>query len=166
MDQLVWKIAVSGRMGLVEDMAKYVNREMMPNNLDLTFSLLYLTWSILLHLNPEVQRFAYSGMRHEDFEGTPCSSPLGEASVAAYRLTSVWFFTQLEWITWWIRPRRWYHSPVEGLGVSEVASIPCTDPGSSAIPLNVTWGSDPGGRSWGPIYRKSSLHASLGRGML
>ena len=47
-----------------------------------------------------------------------------------------------------------------------MASIPCTDVGSSGMPLGATWGSDPGGRSWGPGSSESYFRASLGRGML
>ena len=47
-----------------------------------------------------------------------------------------------------------------------MASIPCTDTGSSVMLLGAAWGSDPGGRCWGFVSRKSSCQASLGRGML
>ena len=53
-----------------------------------------------------------------------------------------------------------------GLGVSEMASIPYDESGSSFVPLGATWGSDPGGRYWVPGSSESSCQASLGRGML
>ena len=55
---------------------------------------------------------------------------------------------------------------MEGLAVSELASITCADSGSSVTPLNATQGSNPGGRSWGTGFSESSFLASLGRGML
>ena len=50
--------------------------------------------------------------------------------------------------------------------MSELAYITCTDAGYSGMPLGAAWGSEPGGRSWVPGYRKSYCHKYLGRGML
>ena len=83
--------------------------------------------------------FAYSGIRWEDCEGTTFYYPLGEASVATSSLTSVVFCALLEFLTWWIRPRRWDTSPVEGLGVSDMVSIPCADEVPYVVPLGATW---------------------------
>ena len=55
---------------------------------------------------------------------------------------------------------------MEVFAVSELVSIPCDDIGSSAIPMSAAWGSDPGGRYWGPGSGESSFQDSLGRGML
>ena len=111
-------------------------------------------------------RFAYYGISCEECKGTSRSSPLGEASITVSRLTLVGFFTLVEWLTWWIRPMRWSTSTAEGLGVSELISIPCTDTGSSVMPLGEAWGPDPGGRYWGPSFSESSCQASIGMGML
>ena len=93
-------------------------------------------------------------------------SPLSESRVAASRLTSVGFFTLLEWFTWWLRPRFWAPYPVEGLRVSELVSIICADTGSFVMAVFATWVSDSGGRSWGPGSSDFSCQASLGRGMI
>ena len=113
-----------------------------------------------------MRRFAYSGIRREECEGTSCSYPLGESIVAAYRLIPVGFHTLLEWITWWLRPRRWAPYTVEGIVVSEMDYIPCTDVGSSVMLLGAASASDPVGRSWGPGPNESSWQASLGRDMI
>ena len=55
---------------------------------------------------------------------------------------------------------------MEGIGLFDMASITCTDTGSSVMLLGAAWGSDPGGRCWGFVSSKSSCQASLGRGML
>ena len=47
-----------------------------------------------------------------------------------------------------------------------MASIPCAISGSSIILMGDTWGSDPGGRYWGPGSSESSCQASLGRGII
>ena len=75
-------------------------------------SLLVVFLNYVLCLNPEICGFTYFGIRWEYCEYTPCSSPLGEASVSESSLTSVGFCTLFEWITWWLRPRWWYPSPV------------------------------------------------------
>ena len=106
-------------------------------------------------------RFTYYRISFEDCEGTLCSYQLGEAIIATYRLTSAIFYVLLEWITWCLRPRWWDTSPVEGLGVSDLASMPWADACSSVMPLGATWGSDPGGRFWWPGSSKSSFQASL-----
>ena len=113
-----------------------------------------------------MRRFAYSGIRRGGCEGKLCSYPLGEPIVAASRLTSLEFFTLVEWITWWIRPSWWETSPVEGLELSYMESINFTDTGSFVMPLSAAWGPYPGGRYWGAGSRKSSFRDSLGRGML
>ena len=116
-------------------MDRGTKRSMSTNNFGIIFPLLYFPYIILIYLHPEMRRFAYSGIIQEDCEETLCFYPLGEARVAASRLISAGFCTILEWITWWLQPRLWYHSPVEGLGVYEIASITCTDTGSYVIPL-------------------------------
>ena len=113
-----------------------------------------------------MRSFTYSGIRRDYFEGTRCSSPLGEASFSLSRLISVVFCTPLEWFAWCLCPSWRSTSPVEGLGVSDMASVTCIDAGYSAMPLGAAWVSDPWGKSWGPGYRYSSFQASLGRGML
>ena len=52
---------------------------------------LYFYWVFFLCLSPEMRRFAYSEIRWEEYEGTPCPSPLGESIIYAYGLTSVGF---------------------------------------------------------------------------
>ena len=165
-ENVVWKLAVSGRMDLVVDMATYVKKAMRPNNFGMPFSFLSLSWIILIRFNPTVRRFVYSEISWEDCEGMLCSSPLGEAGVAASRLTPVGFYALLEWLTWWILPRWWAPSPGKGLELSYLASIYCAEPGSSVMLLGATWVSDPGDRSWGPGSSDSSCQASLGRGMI
>ena len=159
------KLAVSIIMDLVVDMDTYAKMEIMLNTFDMPFSLFSLSWILLLCLNPEVQRFAYSGIRREDYEGKSCSSSLGEASFAASRLNSAGFCAILEWLTWWTHPRWWAPYTMEGIGVSDMPSVPCADSGSFIMALGVTWGSDPVGRSLGPGSRESSCLASLGSGM-
>ena len=139
---------------------------MIPNTFGMPFTLLYFSWIILIHLNPEMRRFAYSGIIWEDCKGTLCSSPIGEARVAVDRLNSVGFCTLLECLTWWLRPRWWDLYTVEGLGAYDMAYITWTDSGSSIMPLGEAWVSDPRGRSWRLGYSKSSWEASLGKGML
>ena len=56
--------------------------------------------------------------------------------------------------------------PVKGLGISCLASIDRVDAGSSIMPLGASWGSDPGGRSLGPVSSEYFCQASLGIGML
>ena len=107
--------------------------------------------------------FAYYGIRREDCEGTSWYSPISESSVAASGLISVGFCALLELLTWWVCPSWRYPYPVEGIGVFYLASVPCVDEGSSVMPLGAAWGADPGGRYWGPGYRKSSCQASLRR---
>ena len=76
-----------------------------------------------------------------------CSYPIGKASVDAYRLTSVGFFTMLRWLTWLLCPGSRLPSPVEGIGVSDMADVPCDDTGYYVMLLCAAWGLDPGGRS-------------------
>ena len=54
---------------------------------------------------------------------------------------------------------------MERLGVSEPTSVLCVDAGSSVMLLGTACVPDPGGRSWGPGFSKSSFQESLGRGM-
>ena len=147
-------------------MATDAKKSMSPNNFSMPFLFLYLSWILLLCLNPEMWRCAYYAIRREYCEGTLCSFPLSESSVVASRLTSVGFCTLLEWLTWWISPRLWAPSLVGGIEASDMASIPCTDVGSSVMPLGASWGSEPGGRSWGPGSIESSCQVSLGKDIL
>ena len=80
------KLAFSCRMYLVTDMAKDTKREIRPNTLGLPSLFLYLYWTILIFLSPEMWRFTYSGIMQEDCEGTPRYYPFGEARVSASRL--------------------------------------------------------------------------------
>ena len=89
------KNVIYGRMKLVLDMATDVNGEMTPDTFVISFPLL----CFLLHLNPEMQRFAYCVIRQEDCEGMLFSSLLGESRVAESRLISVVFCTLLDWLT-------------------------------------------------------------------
>ena len=89
------KLSVSGIMELVTDMATDVKRSMRPNTFGMPFLLFSFSLTIFLRLNPKMRKFECSGIRREDYEGTSCSYPLGESSVAASRLTSVGFFTPL-----------------------------------------------------------------------
>ena len=89
--RLTSKISVSVRMYLVADIATDAKIFMSPNTFVIPFPLLSYSWILLICLNPEMRRFVYSGIRWEDCEGTPCSSPLGESIVAASMLISVWF---------------------------------------------------------------------------
>ena len=111
-------------------------------------------------------RFTYYGIRCEDCEGTPLSSPLAEDRVAVYRLISVGFCTLFEWLTWWRWPSWRSPSPLEGIGLFNLASDTWYDWGSSVIPMGSTWGWDYGGRSWVPVSTKSYYQSFLGRGML
>ena len=95
-----------------------------------------------------------------------CSSTLGEASFDASKLTSVGFCTLLECLIWWLRPRYWDNSPVEGLEVFDLDFIPCTDAGSYIIPMGAAQESYPGGRSWGAGSSESSCRPPLVRSML
>ena len=165
-EQLGWKLDVSGRMDLVADIDTDAERETRSNILGMQFHLLYFSWIILLHLNPEMRRFAYYVIRRYDCEVTLCSSPLGEDRIASSKLISVGFGTLLDWLTWWLRPRWWAPYPVEGLGVSDMTYINWIDTGFSVMPLGEAWGSYPGGRSWGPGSRESSCQPPLGRGMI
>ena len=61
--RLTEKLAVSGIMGLVADMATDAKRAMRPNTFGVPLSLLYLSWTLLICLNSEVQRFTYSRIR-------------------------------------------------------------------------------------------------------
>ena len=79
------KIAVSGIMELVADMAADAKRAMRLNTFGIIFPFLCLSCIILPCLNPEMQKFAYSGIRLEKCEGTLCYYPLGESKVAASR---------------------------------------------------------------------------------
>ena len=129
-------------------------------------------WISLIRLNPEVCRFAYSGMRWEDCECTLCSSLLGESSIAASRLTPVGVFSPLWWLTWWFFPpwRVTYlvKSPslLKGLGVSDLASVPWYVSGSSVVPLGADYGEGPAIGSWWSVSRGSSCKASLGGFMI
>ena len=129
-------------------------------------SLLYFSWTVLLCLNTEIQRFTSYGIRREYSESTLCSSPLGEAIVSVYRLILKSSCTLLEWLTLWLCPRWWSPSTVEGIIISDITSIHCTYIGSSFIPLGAAWVSDPVCSFWGPGLSESSCKASLGMGML
>ena len=67
---LAAKLAVSGRMDLVTDMDTDAKREMIQNTFGMPFNLFYLSCIILIFHNTEVRRFAYSGIRREDYEVT------------------------------------------------------------------------------------------------
>ena len=77
-------------------------------------------------------------------EDTLCSSQLGEASVTAYILIPVEFYTLLEWLTWYIYPNQKVTSPLQGIGVADLSSSTHTDADSSVIPMGAAWGQDPG----------------------
>ena len=62
------------------------------------FSLMYLSLTLLLRLNPEILRFTYYRIRQEDCEGTLWYSPLGEFKVSTSRLTLEVFCALLEWL--------------------------------------------------------------------
>ena len=83
------KLAVSGSMNLVADMATDAKREIRLNTLGFTYIFLFIYRTILLCLNTEIRRFAYNAIRQEDCEDTSRSSPPGESRVSAYRLTSI-----------------------------------------------------------------------------
>ena len=84
--RLAAKLAVSGIIELVVDMATYLKREMIPNALGIPFPFLYISLILLLRHNTEIRSFAYYGTRWEDCEGMSCSYPLGEDRVDIYRL--------------------------------------------------------------------------------
>ena len=152
-------------MDLVTDMDSDVKKAMRPNVFGITFCPSHLSWIIFHCLNPEVRSFTYSVMMRKDYEGTSCYVPLGESSVSASRSTSVGFWSILERLTWWLYPRWWDPYPVEGIVLSDMASIPYSDAGSSIMSLVATWVSDPGGRSWEPGSSDSSCQSFLGRFM-
>ena len=139
---------------------------MRPNTLRMKFSFLSLSWSLLLFLNYDMWRFVYYGIWQEDCEGKLCSSPLGEARVAASWLISVGFCTLLECLTWWIFPSWKDTYPLEGIELSDLASVPCANAGSSVMTLYAFRGSDPWGISWGPGSSESFWQTFLGRSML
>ena len=92
---MVAKLAFSGRMELVAEMATDMKREMRPKTLSIPFTFLYLSCTLLLDLNPEIRRLKYSGIRRYYCEGTLFSAPLGEYTVATSRLILVGFCTLL-----------------------------------------------------------------------
>ena len=139
---------------------------MRPKTLGVPFIFLYFSWIIFPRLSPKMRRFEYSGIRQETCEGKSCSSPLGESSVAASRLMLVGGFTLLECLTWWICPNLRAPSPVEGLGVYELAYIPRVGLCSSVMSMGEAWGSDPGGISQRPGFGYYSCQASMGTGMI
>ena len=98
--RLAANLAVYGRIDFVSDIDTDAKRAMRPNTFGIPFPFLPFSRNILLCLNTENRRFLYFGIRWEECEGTFCSSPIGEAIVAVSRVTSVVFFTLLEWLTW------------------------------------------------------------------
>ena len=52
---------------------------------------------------------------------------------------------------------------MEGLGVSDLASIPCDDVGYTVMQLYAAWGSDPGGSYWVVGSYESFCQAYIGR---
>ena len=85
------KLALSGRIDLVEYMATDTKKEMSQNTFGMPFLFLSFSCIILLRLNTEIQRFSYYGSRWEGCEGTSCFSPLGESSIVVSRLVSLVF---------------------------------------------------------------------------
>ena len=98
------KTSVSRRMDRLIDMATDAKRAMRPKTLVIPPLLLSLSQILLLRLSPEICRLPHSGIRREDCEGTSYYSTIFETSIAVSKLTSVGFFTLLEWITWWVWP--------------------------------------------------------------
>ena len=68
---LAAKFTVSVIMDLMADMATNVKRTMRQNAFVMPFSLLYFSLITFLCCNPEMWKFAYSGIRREDSEGMP-----------------------------------------------------------------------------------------------
>ena len=64
------KLAVSGRIYLVADMATDSKRAMGPNTLGMPFTFLSSSWIRFLLLYHEMRRFVYSKIRQEEYEGT------------------------------------------------------------------------------------------------
>ena len=60
------KLAVSGIIDLVVDMATDAKREMRTNTFGMPFAFLSLYWFYLIILNLEVRRFSYYGMARRD----------------------------------------------------------------------------------------------------
>ena len=94
-------VFVSGIMYLVADMATDAKRAMREKKLGLSSLLLYLT-DFLIIIIPEMCRFEYSEIRHEDCEGMLGFSRLIESRVSASRLTSLGFYTLLKCLNWLI----------------------------------------------------------------
>ena len=82
---LAEKLSVYKRIDLVAVVDTDARRAMSPNNSGIPLRSC-LTF-FLLCLDPEVHWFAYYGIMREECEGISCSSQLGEAIVAASRLT-------------------------------------------------------------------------------
>ena len=78
---LAEKLDDSVIMDLVEDMATDAKRKMRPNTFGMPFTFLYFSLSIILLLNSEMWRFAYYGIRREDYEGKLCTSPLSKSNI-------------------------------------------------------------------------------------
>ena len=136
-------------------------QSMRPNTLCMPFTLFSLSLIILLRFNPEIRRFVYSAIRWEECEDTMCSSLPGEYIIDAYRLISVRFSIILDCLIWWLCPSLRYPSPVDGIGASDQASVPCHESVSSSMPLVSALGSDPGSMSWGTVSSECSSQASL-----
>ena len=102
---LCTKLAVYWIMGLVEDRTTDAKREMRPKTPGLPYVFLSISYILLLFLITEMRRFKDYGIQQEDCKGIVCSSPIGESSFAASRLTSVGFCTLLKWLNWWFCPR-------------------------------------------------------------
>ena len=152
-------------MDLVAVMDTYAKRATSPNIFGMPL-LSFISWIIFLHLNPEVRRFSYSGMRWEECKSTSCSSPLGESSVATSRLKSVGFFSPLWWLTWWLYPTWRFPYLVKGIGVSDLAFVTCSGSGSSVVIIEVACGEGPAAISWESASRGYYFQVSLNRGMI
>ena len=97
------KLAVYVIIDLVIEIDIYAMLEIRPNKLVLKPTFLYLSWTNLIFLSPEVWRFAYYRTK-QDYDGISCSPPLGEPRASESRSTQIGSCTLLKWIIWLIWP--------------------------------------------------------------
>ena len=163
--RLTETLSVTEIMNLITDMLTDTKRSIRPDTLIFPPRLLYLSWTSLILLSPEVWRFAYPGIRW-DCEGRSFSSLLCQASISTSRLITVGYCILLKCLTWLWWTFWCVNYPVECLRASVKASVPFDNTGSSVMTLGGTWGLVSGGRSWETGSCGYSFQYSLGKIML